>query len=186
MTGRLAVIACLTIAAAAGCGSDDEGEPIPQANAAQIQAQLDNVEGQIDNGTVGACTDALSEGNTLAALESAVAGLPDDVDGDVRAALEDSVQNLRDLVAERCDELEADQTETTPPETETEPPPETETTPPDTNTGETVPLPPLDEDEEGNGEQGPPEEPGQGPQDGGLGPPDSRGGGVPAPGGDGE
>jgi hypothetical protein len=170
--------ACL---AAAGCGSDDEGDPIPADSAAALQSQLDNVQARLDNGSVGACDDILSgpRGPNADAVNQAIADLPDGVDEDVRSALQDGFDRLFTLVEERCNELREDaesqqQTETTeeppevlPPETETETQPETvpETVP--ETTPETVPpetTPP------------PTEEP---PADGGDG-----GGGVLAPQGD--
>jgi len=167
----LAVGACL---AAAGCGSDDEGgKPIPAAQAAQLQNQLDIVERRLDNGTEGACKDIL---NAQDANDDAVTNilntLPNGVDPDVRDALEESFDNLWNLVESQCNDLKPDeptQTETTPPETtptETTPP-ETETTPPATET-----TPPATETTppDGNGNSGgaiPPEGNGNGNGNGG-------------------
>jgi hypothetical protein len=159
--------------AAAGCGSDDEGDPIPQDSAAALQSQLDNVQERLDNGSVGACEDILSgpRGPNVDAVDQAISQLPEGVDADVRSALEDGFNRLFTLVEDRCNELreeeesqqEADTTEEPPPvietETETVPPPETETTPPpDTETvppPETETLPPPTEEappeDEGNG-----------------------------------
>jgi hypothetical protein len=167
--------ACL---AAAGCGSDDEGDPIPQDSAAALQSQLDNVQERLDNGSVGACEDILSgpRGPNVDAVDQAISQLPEGVNADVRSALEDGFNRLFTLVEDRCNELreeeesqqETDTTEEPPAvietETETVPPPETETTPPpDTETvpppeTETLP-PPTDEappegGEEGNGGDG--------------------------------
>jgi hypothetical protein len=143
--------ACL---AAAGCGSDEEGDPIPPDSAASLQNQLDNVQARLDNGSVGACDDILSgpRGPNVDAVNQAIASLPDGVDQDVRSALQHGFDKLFSLVDERCNELRENaepqqETDTTeeppvvtetetvpPPETETVPPPETETTPPETET----------------------------------------------------
>jgi hypothetical protein len=159
--------ACL---AAAGCGSDDEGDPIPAESASALQAQLDNVEARLANGSVGACDDILSgprDPNTDQ-VEQLIAQLPDGVDADVRSALQDGFDRLFQLVEDRCSELREEaesqetdtteeppvvtETETVPPETETVAPPETETVaPPETET-----LPPPTE------ESAPPEEDGGG------------------------
>jgi hypothetical protein len=160
--------ACL---AAAGCGSDDEGDPIPAESASALQTQLDNVQARLANGSVGACDDILSgprDPNTDQ-VEQLIAQLPDGVDADVRSALQDGFDRLFQLVEDRCNELrdeaesqqETDtseeppvvtETETVPPETETVAPPETETVaPPETET-----LPPATE------ESAPPEEDGGG------------------------
>jgi hypothetical protein len=168
--------------AAAGCGSDDEGDPIPADSAATLQAQLDNIQARLDNGSVGACDDILSgpRGPNVDAVNQAIASLPDGVDQDVRSALEDGFDQLFTLVDERCNELRDEaaaqpdtvtteeppvvtETETVPPpETETLPPPETETVPPP----ETEPTPPPTEE--------PPTDEGE----------DDGGGGVLAPEGD--
>ena len=158
--------------AAAGCGSDDEGDPIPADSAAVLQDQLDNIQARLDNGSVGACDDILSgpRSPNVDAVNQTIASLPDGVDEDVRSGLQDGFDQLFSLVDERCNELrdEAEaqpdtdtteeppvvtETETVPPpETETIPPPETETLPPPET--ETAPPPteepPADEDD-GNG-----------------------------------
>jgi hypothetical protein len=146
--------ACL---AAAGCGSDDEGQPLPAESAALLQEQLENIQARIDNGSVGACDDILSgpRGPNVDAVEQAISDLPGDVSKDVRSGLEDGFNRLFQLVEERCTELREQaegqqepetETEVVPPpetdtETETEPPPETDTetdteTVPPTDTGE--------------------------------------------------
>jgi hypothetical protein len=147
------VALALTLATA-GCGGDDEGSPIPAATATALNAELDGVQARLDNGTAGACKDILegSRGPNLARVNQLIDGMPDDVDPDVRSALEDSFDRLWELVQQDCDDKaqqeEKDQpapepeteTQTTPPETETEettPTETTETTPP-----ETEPLPP--------------------------------------------
>ncbi len=154
----LALGACL---AAAGCGSDDEGgKPIPADTAAALESQLDGVQARLDNGSEGACKDILegTRGPNRDAVQQLLDGLPDDVDPDVRDALEQSFDNLWSLVESRCGELQADEpTQTQPqpePETDTtEVPTETtETTPPETDTETTpeeAPLPP-----DGDGENG--------------------------------
>jgi hypothetical protein len=168
----LSLCACL---AAAGCGSDDEGgKQIPAAQADQLESQLGIVQDRLDNGTEGACKDILSaEDANDDAVTDILNSLPNDVDPDVRDALERSFDNLWSLVESKCEELQADepaqttptdtQTETTPTETEPQP---TETTPPPTDTEPTTPdeqpLPPdgdgdnggtipPDENENGNG-----------------------------------
>jgi hypothetical protein len=157
--------ACL---AAAGCGSDDEGgKKISAATAAALAAQLDKVQERLDNGSEGACKDILEgpRGPNKAAVQQLIDGLPNDVDPDVRDALQESFDNLWSLVESECNDLKPDEptqtettppettpTETTPPETETTPPatettpPATETTPPDGNGNSGGAIPP-----EGNG-----------------------------------
>ena len=149
----LALGACL---ATAGCGSDDEkGDPIPADAVAALEGRLSETEARLDNGSEGACKDILND--TMPEVGNIIDSIPDSVDQDVMSALEESFDNLWNLVDERCQELKPDepaQTETTEPETETiEVPTEpTETTPPETETATTPEeeeLPP-----EGDGENG--------------------------------
>jgi hypothetical protein len=164
MTARVLTFALLALAlVAAGCGGDDEGKPIPAATATQLETQLDGVQARLDNGTAGACKDILEgpRGPNLEQVNRIIESLPDDVDSDVRSALQDSFDNLWDRVQDKCDELAQKQgqqqqqpteTQTTPTETETTP---TETTPTETTPTETTP--PQDEQlpgGEGNGNGG--------------------------------
>jgi hypothetical protein len=159
--------------AAAGCGSDDEGDPIPADSAAVLQDQLDNIQARIDNGSLGACDDILSgtRSPNVDPVNQAIAQLPDAIDPDVRSSLQDGFDRLFTLVEERCtelrDEAESQQegtseeppvvteTETVPPpetETETVPPPETETLPPpETETTPPAEEPPVDEGDDDSG-----------------------------------
>jgi hypothetical protein len=156
----LALAVCLAVA---GCGGDDEGKPIPQATATALNAELDNVQARVDNGSAGACKDILegSRGPNRDRVNQLIDSMPDDVDADVRSALEDSFDNLWDLVQQKCDDLAADEepqkeeeepepTETQT-ETETEPTPtETETTPTETEPDE-APLPNDGDGDTGDG-----------------------------------
>ena len=162
MTARLVTFALLALAlVAAGCGGDDEGKPIPAASATALDAQLDGVQARLDNGTAGACKDILEgpRGPNLEQVNQIIESLPDDVDSDIRSALQDSFDNLWDRVQDTCDDLsqkqesqQPTQTETTPTETtptETTP---TETTPTETTTTPTSPdEAPLPNDGDGNG-----------------------------------
>jgi hypothetical protein len=180
---RGTILALAATAAFAGCGSDEEGEPIPQASVAEIEAQLDNIEDQIAEGSVGACNDVKKPGNTFETLVSAVDNVPESVDPDVRDALDESISRLGDLVDEECTSREAE-TETVPEETETVP---VETVPEEVPT-ETVETVPPEEEDQDDGEVIPPgqEEPGsQGQGQGGGSEPGgggTGGGGLPAPG----
>jgi hypothetical protein len=160
ITGFLALAACLV---AVGCGSDDEGAPIPADIADQLQTRLDEVQRRFDFGG-GACADI--QDDSLPAVEDMLASLPDNVDPDVREALTDGFDRLFVLTDEQCEE--PDQTETAEPEpepvppetTETAPPPETtETTPPPTETEapqptETEPAPLPGEGGDAGGAEG--------------------------------
>jgi hypothetical protein len=167
------------VLAIAGCGGDEEGEPIPAQAAQALQAELDGVQARIDNGSAGACNDILEgdRGPNLERVQQLLDGLPNDVDPDVRTALEDSFDRLWELVQQDCDDKAEDEEQQEPqPEPEptpTEPEPEPEPTPTETEPEpepepvptepEEAPLPPEgDGDNEG-------EVPGEG-NGGGVGP----------------
>jgi hypothetical protein len=164
-TTLLALVAASLLGA--GCGSDDEGEPIPQDSSAVLQDQLDNVQARIDNGSVGACEDILSgpRGPNVDAVNQAIADLPDDVSEDVRAGLQDGFDHLFQLVDERCTELrdEADSRQQTETETEPEPEPEPEPAPPETDTETQTETVPPETDTETQTETTPPTDTGEQP-----------------------
>jgi hypothetical protein len=151
----LALCACV---AAAGCGSDDEtkGDPIPAQQAAELQNRLDETEARLANGSVGACKDILDD--TMPEVTRILSGLPRSVDVDVRNALEESFDNLWNLVDSECQDLKPDEpvqteTDTEPETTPTETQPETtETVPPPTDTTTSPEEAPLPND--GDGENG--------------------------------
>lgn len=140
--------------AASGCGGDEEGAPIPAQTAQALGAELDGVQARIDNGSAGACRDILEgeRGPNLERVQELIDSLPDDVDPDVRSALEDSFDRLWELVQEDCDEKAAEEESQQEEEEEPEPEPEeteteTETAPPPAETETTTepdeaPLPP--------------------------------------------
>ena len=141
----IAVGACLSLAA---CGSSEEepkGKPLPRAAAAALEKRLDEVERRyrdaVENQNVGACNDI--EKNSFAAadgIDAILAGLPADVDPDVRSAAADSFENLRTLTEEGCSNVKpAPEPE---PEPEPEPVPEPEPIPEETVPTETIPEEP--------------------------------------------
>jgi hypothetical protein len=163
----LALCACL---AATGCGSDDEkGDPIPAEQAAALQGRLDETEARLANGSVGACKDILED--TMPEVGKIVDALPGSVDADARDALEESFDNLWNLVESECQDLEQDE----PAQTQTQPEPETETTETPTETTETTPPPETDTETTPEEETIPPD--GDGDSDGAI-PEDGDGGGV--------
>ena len=169
------------LAAAFGaCGSDEEGEPIPRAVAADLESQLDNIRDQIEDGSPGACEDIKEPNNTFDALQATVGRVPQDVDVDVRDALGQSVDRLSELVDEECASLEdtETETETVPDDTETI---EIPTVPEETVPTETVPA----EEEDGNelppGQEKKLEEPNLVPPEDEPGNSGGNGGGAPVP-----
>jgi hypothetical protein len=178
----LALAASLAIA---GCGSDEEGDPIPQGVAGAIESQLDAIQSRVDAGSPGACEDIEGDDDsgTFAEIERQIEALPDGVDQDVADALQESVDRLKDLVREECAAI-AEETETTPEQTETVTVPEEtvpeETVPEETVPEETVPEETVPQDEQQNEGEGQSEDGGT-PGGGGGG----GSGGVPAPGDDG-
>jgi hypothetical protein len=163
MSALKRVLALSLVAAAvavAGCGGDEEGKGIPRITATALGQQLDNIQARIDEGSAGACRDILeapeSRGANKAQVEDLIDSMPDDVDTDVKSALQDSFDRLWDLVQQECDDKaskEEEKTDTTPTDTQEETTPtETETTPTETET-----TPPSEEElppGEGNGKGG--------------------------------
>jgi hypothetical protein len=157
----VALVLALAALGAAGCGGDEEGKGIPQTTADGLLAQLEGVQKRIDQGSAGACKDILegSNGPNKQQAQDLIDSMPDDVDPDVKSALQDSFDNLWDLVDQECEDKASkeEETSTTPAETNTTPAEtETETTPPETDTEETPTetTPPSEEElpqGEGNG-----------------------------------
>ncbi len=136
----------------AGCGSGQ----LPATDAEAMLRDLDKVEHGVRAGECDATRP------TLRRLDRNVADLPDDVDTEVRTALDGSVDHLGRLVAEQCKQRESD-----PVVTEPEPitPPAVDSTP---EPSPTVTQPPLEteqpqkeepEDEEPEDEEPKDEEP---------------------------
>ena len=135
----LALAAGITFA---GCGGDDEGAPIPKATATALNAELDGVQARLDQGSSGACRDIVSgpRDPNKERVQELIDAMPDDVDSDTRSALQDSFDNLWDLVEQDCDDKaqrEEDQKQQEEPETDTTP---TDTTPTDTTPTDTTPT----------------------------------------------
>lgn len=159
----LVIAACIAFA---GCGGDEEeGAPIPSATATALNAELDGVQRRLDEGSAGACTDILEgpRGPNKDKVQSLIDSMPDDVDSDVRSALQDSFDRLWDLVGQDCDdkaqkeksqkEQEPEPEQPTETQTETQTETETETTPTDTETDITPTSPdeaPLPNDGDGD------------------------------------
>jgi hypothetical protein len=195
-------LAALSIGAAmlgvAACGSSDkkEGAALPRASVASISQRLDEVERRYESGTernnAGACEDI--ENDSYKAIDATIQDLPDDVDPDVRKALEDSVARLKELTRDGCSNVKEEprKEDTTPQETVPQQTVPQETAPEQTDTQETTPQEtkpkkdkPKNENGNGNGN-------GNGndvtpTQPGGTGTqPGSNGGGQPAPQADGQ
>ena len=132
-----AALALTLLGLAAGCGADDEGEPIPRNFAVSIEHRLDRLETAMRDGGASGCRQATSLENQLQQIADSV---PEDVDPEVRDALQRSLEHLFDLLARDCESADQTETETTPTETETVPT-ETETTPTDTTPTETETIP---------------------------------------------
>lgn len=177
--GLLAVTATL----AAGCGSQEEGDPIPADLRAQLDEQLVEAQDRLGNGSAGACRDI--ETDTEPEATRLLESVPDGVDQDVRNALNEGFARLFEQVSQRCEELEAEQTDTDTQPTEEQPPPDTTETQTDTTETQTDTEPETTPTEETTPEQ--PTTPGTENGDDGTGNGDgggSDGGGPQVPGGD--
>ncbi len=151
------------LAVLSGCGDDDEGAPIPAANAQELDRLLDQVNDRIE--ARNACGDIREE--SLPALQTQLDQLPSDLDSNTRQTLEDGVAHLEDLVDEQCGEIqrdkERDRTESDTTETTTTVPTDTTT---DTQTDTTTTDTQTDTDTQTE----PPTEPPTVPQGGGISP----------------
>ena len=172
LRAHTALLLALAAGLVAGCGADEEGEPIPGALASQLQGQLNSIQDRFEFPDGAACGDiAGGDDPNTTQVRNLIDSLPDDVDPDLRDALEQSFDRLFELVEQDCaeepPETETTETETTPTETvptETAP---TETVPTETVPTETVPTEPL-----------PPGQGGEPPGQGGENPGQGNGGGV--------
>jgi hypothetical protein len=137
---RTTITLLLALAAglAAGCGSEEEkGSPIPEQAVVDLDSRLDEVERRMA-AAGGACGDITND--SAPAANAIIESLPQDVDPDVRQALQAGYDRLFTLAGEQCDETKGQETE---PDPEPLPEPETETetvpTEPETET-ETIPT----------------------------------------------
>jgi hypothetical protein len=145
MSHRLAkqlALAGALMALLPGCGSGDNGKPIPADIRSQLESRLAEAERRLNTDNAGACNDITT--NTQPEVERVLESVPDDVDADVRSALDDGFARLFELTSERCDELQRQETETNTDTTETTPPP------PETDTTEepTTPTTPTETDQQ--------------------------------------
>lgn len=186
MTSRIrhiavAVGAALSLAVA-GCGDSDEepkGERLPPAVTQELLQQLESVGDRVAAGVSGACDDIYAdaaEGGNIEPIDAALASVPARVDPEIRSALEQSIERLKQLVDEECVDIGRAEQEEQDTVTEEEPPPtDTETTETETVTTETETTPTETETVPAETEPPPDEAPqGRGPD--GLGPPGLRGG----------
>lgn len=183
MTSRVRHAAVLAGALAAlavgGCGGSDEpeGEKLPPELTRTLLPQLDSVGDRVAAGVAGACDDiyasADDDGN-IEPIDETLSSIPSDVDPEIRTALEQSFERLKQLVDQECEEIRAaeqDEQDTAPEETVPDETTETETVPTETETTpaetETTPTSPDESPDTGTPQ-------GQGPD--GLGPPGQQGG----------
>jgi hypothetical protein len=187
LSASLTVAAAATAIAACGGSDDPGGDKLPSTAADELRRQLTSVEARVGSRNGGACDDIFdpdpSVGN-IGPIDETMGEIPSGVDPEVRAALEQSIDRLKELVDTECEEIVAEderersrQEELAPEEEIPTPPPTTEeevTTEPTTTEPGPDPPPETPEDDEGDEEQ-----PGRGPD--GEGPPGLGGGGVEAP-----
>ncbi len=148
-------LAGVAVALPGGCGGSDEpeGKGLPGATASELERRLDEIERRyreaVDNDNVGACDDI--QNDSIPAVNQLVSGLPDDVDPDVRQAVEDSFARLEELTRSDCSGVEPAKTETEP-----DPAPVPEETVPDTTeetTPEEVPEETKPKEDKGKGKE---------------------------------
>ena len=141
-TRRTSISICALVLGAAvlgACGGDgdeeEQGRPIPASQVTALDRELDAVQRRLRVGG-GACGDI--ETRSRSDVDGILAQVPQDVDPEVRDALQRSFERLFELAASQCDEEKGQ--DTTPTETEQTPtiptvptvPTEPETTPTET------------------------------------------------------
>jgi hypothetical protein len=145
-----AVALCIMVAVLFACGGDDEQRKLlSQKSASRLDATLGQVAQRVSDGD---CTGA---GTQAAALRAQIDALPPRTSSKLRIALADSSEHLQSLVEQRC-EPAAEAT----PEVTTPDPTVTDETPEENQGKKPKKSKPKDE------EQPPPEDGGQGNQDG--------------------
>jgi hypothetical protein len=189
ITSSRLIVAVLAVAALllAGCGDSGvpESEKLPADTSQTILGELEGIDNRVASGFAGACDDIFEgvEGGNFDTIDSALADIPDSVDADIRSALEESIDRLKQLVDQECEQIRSDEEQTTTEEADT-----TDTTPTETETVETVTIPETDTETETTPTEPvtpPSEGNGRGPD--GTGPPGQQdGGGIEAPSGDDE
>jgi outer membrane biosynthesis protein TonB len=137
-----------------GCGDDDVGDPIPAAKVDRLETELDAVR---DHAADDLCDDAQTAVNQARTTADT---LDDDgVGADVQDAIGDGIDNLGDLVSQKCRQEEPVETtpetvpEPTTPETTPEPTTPEPTTPEPTTPAPTTPAPEPAPDEDDGGAQ---------------------------------
>jgi len=180
---QIAALAIVTTLAVSGCGGSDEpeDEKLPSDVTQALLERLDSISDRVAAGVSGACDDIYDESvGDIGPIDDAMASVPNDVAPEIRSALEESIDRLKQLVDDECAEISAREQQEQESVPEEEPAP-LETTPDETTTEETdtetSPETTPDTDTE-QPEQ--PQNPGRGPD--GTGPPGQNdGGGVEVP-----
>jgi hypothetical protein len=130
------VFAALLIGAlllVSGCGSDNEGKPIPASTANRL---INAIQAADQYSADGKCRRAHTKVRDARFLFRQV---PNSVDKDVRQGIADGLDRLDSLIGSECQAPQNTQTDTTPTETQTTVT-ETQTTPTETTPTETTPT----------------------------------------------
>lgn len=151
MTRRLrsaAAVTCLAaVLTAAGCGGSkkDEGDPIPadvasalKGDMAIIQKRLNFAQDHPNAAGVGSCDDIAND--SFSSIDNDLGRVPDSVGSDVRDALNESFDNLKNLASSACDKVKSDSEQTDTTDTETTPTQTIAPTPTETAPTETTPT----------------------------------------------
>lgn len=131
-SGRFqAALLCGALLLLPGCGSDDEGDPIP---AAQAERLIGAIQAADQYNADGRCTRARTKVRDARFLLTRV---PESVDPDVRQAIGNGLDRLASLIDSECEPPQSTETETTPTTTTVT---ETQTTPTETQPTQTTPT----------------------------------------------
>jgi hypothetical protein len=146
-----------------GCGANNQGKPLPRQTASQLLAQLQSIEDRFNFPGGQACSDITdgSDPNTTK-VANLIDSLPNNVDPDLRNAVQQSFDHLFQLVQQECGQgstqtntdttpTDTTPTDTTPTDTTPTDTTPTDTTPTDTTPTDTTPTTPPDSGGTGGG-----------------------------------
>jgi hypothetical protein len=125
----VALLLGVCAALVAACAGSTRGG-IPAASASDMKSQLEDIRERVDGGNCGELNGQLRQ------VDEGIDALPGSVDEQLKQALRDGANRLRDAAPRECNEIQA----STQTQTETVPPVITETAPEETTTTATTPT----------------------------------------------
>jgi hypothetical protein len=135
----VALLLGVCAALVAACAGSTKGG-IPAASASDLKSQLEDIRERVDAGRCGELNGQLRQ------VDEGIDSLPESVDEQLKQALRDGANRLRDVAPRECNEIQAatqTQTQTVPPVVTGTVPEETTPATPPTTTTPTTTVPPT-------------------------------------------